>query len=105
MVDDSITGLWPLLIFGWPLLTLALASYIGAIVFKRAWMAVAGAALAVPFCLYIAMHSRAAGAALLLSNLLAAWLLRRGSTKLAVLVLVPFVLLIAALAMAVVRSN
>ena len=100
-----IVGFWPILLLGWPAVALALAAWTIGIVRKRTWMACVGAALAAPFCFYIGMHSAWAGAAVLVSNVLSAWMVHRGRRAVAVVLLLPFAILIFVVLTAVVRSN
>ena len=94
---------WPMVVFGWPAIVLALSLSVAGIVRKRPiWLYVA-AIIVIPFTFYLFGSPRIGLAALMIPLLLAGAgiAVRRGRFDLAWLLLAPFVGLIAWLAFVV----
>lgn len=90
------------IIFGWPAVIVSSTLALGGIVAKSWRLALAGAAVAAPFALYLTMTPRFRWAALAYGAYLsAAYAVRTGRRDLALLAVLPFALLVVLVASAV----
>jgi hypothetical protein len=91
---------WPFVAFGWPAVMLAIGAYAVAFLTARTWAGFIGAAIAAPFCLYASGYPLFQWLALvaLAANVAAAWLIHRGRPDVGFAALVPFMMLVATLA-------
>ena len=87
---------WPV-VFGWPSVVASIAVYAAAFLARRPWLAVVGAALSAPFCLFVSGYPKVGllGLTALVSNCGAAWALSRRQRRVAGILLLPFLLVAA----------
>jgi hypothetical protein len=93
---------WPALVFGWPAVIVAITAFGLAFGLKRPWLAVVGAVVATPFCLFVSGYpvpiGRLGGPIALAANFAAVWCLRSGRRGVALALLIPFVSVAAVIA-------
>ena len=82
---------WPV-VFGWPSVFASIAAYAAAFLTSRPWLAAVGAVLSAPFCLFVSGYPKVGllGLTALVSNCGAAWALRRRQSRVAGILLLPF---------------
>ena len=97
---------WPAVIFGWPAVVLAFATFAAGFLTNRTWLGFAGAAFAAPFCFYASGYPLFEWFApiALAANFVSAWLLYRGRADIAFAALLPFMMVAAVLAVFALRD-
>ena len=99
---------WPAIIFGWPAVGVAVAAFALAFI-TRAWLAIVGAAVAAPFCLFVTLYpfpiGRVGGPLALIGNISAAYLMTRKRPVSAALCLAPFVIVATVFAIIVLNQS
>jgi hypothetical protein len=96
---------WSVVVFGWPFAALAGVVFLIAFPSSRRWLGFAGSALAAPFCFLVGLYpipmGRYGGPIALATNFISAWPLYRGRREIAFAFLVPFMMLVALMALLV----
>ena len=100
---------WPVVFFGWGPVLAAAAAFGFAVRLKRPWLAFLGAVIAIPFLFTISGYphpiGRFGGPLVFLANFASAALLRKGERRLAMVLLVPFVVVATVIAYVVVTQE
>ena len=100
---------WPVLLFGWGPVVVAAAAWGLAFRLKSPWLAFAGAVIAMPFLFtitgYPILIGRLGGPIAVVANFAAASLLRKGRDRLAMALLLPFVIVAGAFAFIVITQD
>ena len=80
------------IIFGWPAFILSLLLSVAGLGWRKPWLLVIGAIVAVPFCWYLSLYPLLGALTVFLPlfQVASAWVLRRGNRPLAWGLLVPF---------------
>jgi len=97
---------WSVWVMGWPAVALSLVCATAGLALRRTSLYVAGAILAVPFCAYLALNPgmRLIGSAVSILFFVGAYAISRGRRTASLLLLLPFVMVAAWLAMQVTRQ-
>ena len=99
---------WPVLLFGWGPVVVAVIAFSLAFRLNRPWLAFLGVAITTPFLFLISGYPRLMGPVvaptILLANCASAVMLRKGHRGLAMTLLVPFVILASLVAYIVVTQ-
>lgn len=100
---------WPVVLFGWGPVVVAAAAWCLALGLKRPWLAVVGAVIAMPFLFTISGYpiliGRLGGPIAFVANFASAWGLRKGQPRLAIALLMPFVIIATAFAYIVITQD
>jgi hypothetical protein len=94
---------WPSLVMGWPAVGASLILFTAGLLGRRAGLTLAGSVVSAPFCLFVSGYPRIGlfGVAVLGLNFMSAWASRRGRPIVAGGLLLPFVVLVAIIAVTV----
>jgi hypothetical protein len=97
---------WSAGLVGWPAVFAAVVAFSLAFLTRHRWFGFLGAAIAAPFCLFVAGYPLFHWAApvALAANVLAAYLVYRGRPDMAFTALVPFIMIVTVLSMFALRD-
>jgi hypothetical protein len=106
---DEMPAWWPVVVFGWGPVVASAVAFCLAFRLQRPWLALVGAAIATPFLFVISGYphpiGRFGGPIVFLANFGSAALVRKGERRLAMVLLVPFVIVASVLAYMVITQE